>query len=203
MLDWKSEVLLAEGKTEEAVEAGLLVLQLSRLQAQEPGTVHGLVAVALRGYGVRIINRALRSGPLGADFRQALDAELATYDELDWFVRNLRTERAINLSASRDLFPHFPVGWQGTLLQADMLAFHDKFLPAAGEPYYISSKEFAELQQETYSTPISNSLIGLLVPAIDAAQVSANRDLALIRAANSQRAAGVSGDAGKRSDGVG
>ncbi|QEG36490.1 hypothetical protein [Bythopirellula goksoeyrii] len=181
MLDWKSRVLLVEGNIPEAVETGLLVFQLSQLQEQEPALVNGLVAVALRGMGTQIINRALRAGPLDLDLRKSLDAELATHDQLDWFIRNLKTERAVNLSAAVDLFPSFPMTWQGTMLQGDMIYFYENLLPFVSEPYYVSAKKLSNLQRDSYSTPISNSLIGLLFPALESAQIAANRDLALIR----------------------
>ncbi len=181
MLAWKSEVLLSEGKVEEAVQTGLLVFRLSRLQEQEPAVVNGLVAVALRGRGTDIINRALRTGPIGEELRSSLDTELASYDELEWFVRTLKSERPVNLSAPEDLFPHFPVAWLGTLLQADMLDFYDRLLPLSAEPAYLSAQKISALQQDSYSTAISRSLIGLLFPAMDAAHVAANRNLVDVR----------------------
>ena len=156
-------------------------MQLSRLQEQEPALVNGLVAVALRYNAISIINRALRSGPIGVESRISLGIELAKYDELDWFVRTMKSERALNLSAAIDLFPHFPVTWQGTILQADMIDFYNNYLPLAAKPMYLSSKEFSALEHESYSTPISNSLIQLLFPAIESGHEAANRDLALIR----------------------
>lgn len=181
MLRWKSEVQLAEGNVAEAVQAGLLTLRLSRLQEQEPAMVNGLVAVALRGLGIEMINRALRSGPIQEELRHSLDADLASYDELDWYVHTLKTERAYNLSSTDDLFPHFPVTWLGTLFKADIIGLYDKLLPLAAEPFYVSAEKIAAHQHDVYSIPISNSLIGLLFPAIDAAHVSANRSLVDVR----------------------
>ena len=181
MLAWKSEVLLTEGHVEEAVQTGLLVFRLSRLQEQEPAVVNGLVAVALRGIGTNMIDHALRSGPIGEELRRSLDTELVSYDELDWFVRTLKTERALNLTAPDDLFPHFPVTWLGTLLQADTIDFYEKSLPLSAEPAYLSSEKISALQQDSYSTSMSGALIGLLFPAMEAAHVSANRNLVDVR----------------------
>jgi hypothetical protein len=181
MLRWKSEVLLAEGNVEEAIQTGLLVMRLSRLKEQEPALVNGLVANAIRYYGVEIINRALRSGPIDAELRSSLDKQLASYDELDWFVRTMKSERAFNLSGAEDLFPHFPVTWQGTLFKADTIDFYEKVLPFLAEPFYVSAKKLVAYQDDVYSTPVSNSLIGLLFPGLEAAHVSANSNLALVR----------------------
>jgi hypothetical protein len=181
MLRWESDVLLAEGNVAEAVQNGLLVMRLSRLQEQEPAMVNGLKAMALRGIGIDMINRALRTGPIEGNLRRSLDTELANFDELDWFVRTLKTERAYNLSAADDLFPHFPVTWQGTLLKADTIDFYEKSLPLSGKPAYQSAEKISALQQVSYSTPISISLIGLLFPGMNAAHVSANRSLVDVR----------------------
>ena len=181
MLEWKSKVSLVEGNIAEAVDTGLLVFRLSRLQEQEPALVNGLVAVAERGMGTQIINRALRSGPIDLDLCKSLDTELATYDQLDWFVRTLKTERALNLSAAVDLFPSFPMTWQGTLLQGDMIRFYEKLLPLSVEPFYLSAEKLSALQQTSGSTPISSNLIALLFPASESAYISANRNLAFVR----------------------
>lgn len=181
MLRLKLDVLLAEGNVAEAVKTGLLVMRLSRLQEQEPALVNGLKAMALRGIGIDMINRALRTGPIEADLRRSLDQELASYDELDWFVRTMKSERALNLSGADDLFPHFPITWQGTLFKADTIDFYEKSLPLLGKPAYQSSEQLSALQQVSYSTPMSISLIGLLFPGLDAAHIAANRNLVDVR----------------------
>lgn len=181
MLDWKTQVELADGNIDQAMKTGMLVLRLSRLQEQEPALQNGLVAIAIRAKGVDLLNLAIRSGPVSKEQRDALDDELATLDGLDWYVNVLKTERAVNLSAARDQFPLFPMTWQGTLLQADMIGFYEQFLPLAAQPAYLSVEKISALEKKSYSTPISTTLIKLLFPAIEAANISANRNLVSIR----------------------
>jgi hypothetical protein len=181
MLRWQGEVLLAEGKISKAVEAGVLALRLSRMQEEDPALVSGLVAVANRLNAIYLLNQALRTGPISAEKHAELDHTLARFDDLNWYVKVLKTERAVNLSAARDLFPHFPVTWMGTLFQADLLDLYDHLLPLADQPAYLSAKNIAALEPDSDGKWAWNVLLKLFFPAIQAANNAANRNLAEVR----------------------
>jgi hypothetical protein len=175
-------VLLAEGKTEEAIQTGLTILQLARLHEGEPALVNGLVAIAVRGIGMNEINLALRAGPISAELHQRLDEVLARQDDPQRIVRMMKTERAINLSASQDMFAEgWWVPWLGKGLQLDMLDLYDRLLPEMARPWHESYPQIAHFGNTFHRTPVSGTLIQLLVPALRAALDSVYRDLAMVR----------------------
>jgi len=103
LLDYRTTVLLAQGKREEAAQSAIALLRLARHYDQEPMLVGYLVAIACRGMAHGVANRVLRSGPLADSARDALDAELARHDMWASFGRALKSERACGLSAFNDM----------------------------------------------------------------------------------------------------
>ena len=61
-LNWRIEVLLADGKREQAVDRGVQVLRLARLYEAEPSMVAFLVAIAMRGQVTQQMYDALPAG---------------------------------------------------------------------------------------------------------------------------------------------
>ena len=141
-------------------------MRLSRLQEQEPQWSTDLSAWPCAGIGVDMINRALHAGPIGTELRGSLVASSpVTMNSTGLYARSKRSGLS-NLSAGDDLFPHFPVTWLGTLLKGDMIDLYEKLLPLAAEPFYISAEKISAIQQDSYSTPMSISLIGLLFSGV-------------------------------------
>ena len=130
---------------------------------------------------MRDLNRVLRSGALSSDLRLQLDQELAAHDDALWLVNALKTERAYNLEASSDLFSAFPMTWQGRLLQGDMLSLYEELLPILAKPWYESNYEFDSIIAHSYSTPISDSMVQLMFPALQAAHDAYHRTIAEMR----------------------
>jgi hypothetical protein len=178
---WQIAVAIADGHYDGAAQQGIKMLKLARLRDAEPTITNGLLSLALRGVAVRDINRVLRSGEVSPETRLLLDQELAEHDDPLWFVRVLKTERAYNLDASGDLFPHFPVTWAGRLLQADTLDMYEDLLTVLARPRYESRGELEAAFQRSYSTPISESLVMLLKPSLQAARDSFDRTVAQMR----------------------
>jgi len=112
---------------------------------------------------------------------EEMDKELAQHDDLEWLIETLKSERLFSLRMSAEQFGRFPMEWQGKLLQADILIMYEKLLPELRKPWYESAEARAELANQSYSTPLSTTMIELLFPAIEAAHVAANRNLVMVR----------------------
>lgn len=183
-LRWQIAVLLAEGKQEEAVEAGLVILRLARLYEGEPAMVNGLVVIAIRAIAIKEINLALRAGPISAELREQLDDELARQDDPQRICRVMKTERAINLSNSKDLFQARLLPWSGAGLHVDMIDFYDRLLPLLDRPWHETQSQLHGLTTNDANdsdSSISSNLIELLQPALLAGIEYENRSTALLR----------------------
>jgi hypothetical protein len=101
-LQWRNEVLLAEGKHEEAVEQGVELLRLARLYDGEPLMVNYLAGVAVRGIAVNMLYDALAAGPVRPELHAALEKELALHDTPQRIVHALKTDRAYSASLAAD-----------------------------------------------------------------------------------------------------
>ena len=182
ILRWRITMQLAEDKIGEAVQTGLTILRLARLYEGEPALVNGLMAIAMRGYGIDGINRALRAGPILAELRQQLDAELARQDDPQWIVRMMKTERAVNQSLSGGMVAEgWWVPWLGKSLQLDMLDYYDRLLPVMARPWHESYSQVAHLDNITHRSPVSGTLIQSLIPAIQSTLDAVYRDVAMLR----------------------
>ncbi len=178
---WQMVVAIADEDYDRTAQIGINTLQLARLYDQEPMLVSGLVALALRGVAVRDLNRVLRSGEISPETRLLVDQELAGHDDPMWFVNVLKTERAYSLDTSGDLFPHFPMTWQGRILKGDILSMYEELLPIVTKPWHESRYEIQEPFDRSYSTPISTTMIQLYTPALNAAHEAYHRTIAEIR----------------------
>ena len=91
-----------------------MILRLARHYDREPALVNGLVAIAVRDAAADSLNLVLRAGPISAEVRQQLDQELAFHEDPTWIQHVMKTERVINLSASRShVFPGLVVAVDG------------------------------------------------------------------------------------------
>lgn len=180
---WKITVLLTEGKQDDALRAGLVILRLARHYDNEPALVNGLVACAVRNVAADSLGLVLQAGPISAEVRKQLDKELARQEDPAWIQQVMKTERVVNLSLSRSLFAEaWWLPWMGRGLEVDTLDFYQRLLPAFSQPWYKSRDEIRSLNTDiSYSTPVSGSLITLLEPALESACVSFNRSTAMLR----------------------
>jgi hypothetical protein len=182
-LRWKITVLLAEGKQEEALETGLVILRLARHFGGEPALVNGLIALAVRGVAAESLNLILRSGPISAEVREKLDQELALHDDPTWIQQVMKTERAITLSTSRSMFAEgWWLPWMGRGLEVDMLDFYQRLLPILTQPWHKARAEIQNINTDvSYSTPMSGTLVVLLEPSLVSAIVAFHRNTATLR----------------------
>lgn len=135
----KARVLLlqSQGKHEEALESGILMLRLSRHAEREPTLVAFLVAQACRGIGVEVANGVLRGGPAPAGLRQKLDTELALHEGAEAFQWALVSERAFGMDnfqtvPARNFWP-MRIMWDDD--QTAYLDMMDQHLALASQPY--------------------------------------------------------------------
>lgn len=90
----RAALLTAEGKRDEAVETSILLLRLARHFDRCPVLVSHLVSVAIQGMALDATNRTLQAGPVAAETRKTLDAELALDEPMKGFRRVLTGEHA-------------------------------------------------------------------------------------------------------------
>ena len=96
LLAWRNEVLVADGKYDEAIQNGIEALRFARLHDEEPTLVSYLVSIAMRGIAVNQLYDDLASGKVSPKAHAALEHELALQDDPNRLVRSLKTERALS-----------------------------------------------------------------------------------------------------------
>ena len=97
--------MATDGNSDEAARLALATFRLARHFERNPALVSYLVAIVIQGMAAESANRALQTGPVSKEVRQALDAELAVQERMEGYARMIRTERAFDL----DSFPRLAV----------------------------------------------------------------------------------------------
>jgi hypothetical protein len=181
VLNYRSMLLVAEGKRDEAVRTALVIFRLARHFDRNPTIVGYLVAIAVRGIAVRSANDALQAGPVSKEVREALDAELATQERMEGFVWAMKSERCCGIAMGDEL----PGGsvWLigvgiGKMWKSAYLDMFPTYISLAGSP-----APFREIEQAIDQTIDSNKsfMNSLLQPAIKAAFSAVARTRASIR----------------------
>jgi tetratricopeptide (TPR) repeat protein len=95
VLEWRANLLLSQGKLDEAVQSGLVALRLADHYSRNPTVVGYLVALTARNIALGTINLALQSGRVSEGTRGALDADLALQESLESYIRMVKGFRAI------------------------------------------------------------------------------------------------------------
>jgi hypothetical protein len=186
LLAWRGEVLLADGQHQQAVENGLRALRLARLHENEPTLVAYLVAIAMRSIAVAQVYDALSAGPVSEELHQALDTELAKYDDPQQFVEMMATERAVSadwLDSHRGNVPSLLFdlfGWHLKSYQVGVLDVMDEQMGLAAQPWYQISERFGASDGPAPQTG-HGTLADLLMPAVKAAYQARARSLAVSR----------------------
>jgi hypothetical protein len=182
---WQIVVLAREGKTDDAVRRGVDLLKLARLHESEPMLVSYLVTIAVRGVAVHEVNKALRAGPVSAEVRAELDAELARADDPQSFAKALVTERAVALEAMGPMNSQVPplvVAWLGWPVKQQYMGAYDLLdvvIDEAKRPWQQFRQ--AVVVGHLNSTP-RGTLGELLWPGLIAGVEARTRDLAQMRA---------------------
>ena len=182
---WQIVVLAREGKTDDAVRRGVDVLKLARLHESEPMLVSYLVTIAVRGVAVDSLNKALRSGPVSAEVRATLDAELARADDSQSFAKMLVTERAValqSMDAATSQVPPLVVSWLAWPVKQKFMGAYDMF----DEIVVEAQQPWSQFRRAVIHGGLANNPHGvlgdLLLPALQAGVQARDRDLTQIRA---------------------
>jgi hypothetical protein len=94
----------------------------------------------------------------------------------------MKTERALNLSASQGIFAEaWWLPWLGIGLQLDTLDFYDRMLPVLVRQWHKSYLQIARLDNVIHRTPISGTMNQLMMPALQAGLDAIWRDVATLR----------------------
>lgn len=99
----RAELLISQGRFDDAVSGYLVLLRLTRHWQQDPLLIGYLVTIASKSAAMDGINEVLRSGTISSASRKALDDELARHDSLESLAHALRSERAYSLETVREL----------------------------------------------------------------------------------------------------
>jgi hypothetical protein len=191
LLEWRAEVLLAEGKNEAVVEQGIELLRLARLHDAEPMLVSYLVGVAVRNYAINMLYDALAAGPVRAELHVALDNELALHDTPQRIVHALKTDRAFSASVAMDASANPALN--------QMAPFYAGLVDWPMKRYFIGAMDYLDTQVALVeqSWPNASKQIGragasgetglgvmadLLIPAIQASYEAEARITGVMRA---------------------
>ncbi len=154
VLSARTVLLVSQGKRDEALRTGILLLRLSRHFQREPFPAGYLVALACSDAGARMADLALRGGKASEDARRALDAELACHEGTQSYVWALRSGHAGKIDERRQT-----IRWLNYRLSMQALRAADAFdrvnapdarAALASQPYW---KAVAKMPQLAKSVP--------------------------------------------------
>jgi hypothetical protein len=103
LLQARIRLQVAQGEQHDAMQTCLLLLRLTRSYDGSLFLGNQLVVCAARSVAVEAANRVLRSGPVDAKDREALEAELILHDSHAGYVKSLKKERALGMALYSDV----------------------------------------------------------------------------------------------------
>jgi hypothetical protein len=184
--DWRTAVMIAEGKSQQAAQVGLESLRIARLHDSEPLLINYLVSVALSSLAIQDLYDALAAGPISPQLHAAIDEELVKHDDPQRMARVLTTERAYAISTLDPWLGEanrFIVGFIGWPIKQYYIGILDAYvdqLDMATNPWYEMRNQF--VKRGANSRPTGHGVLAdLAIPALDAAYQSNARNLALVR----------------------
>jgi hypothetical protein len=173
---WEMEVAVAEGKHDQAVDKGVQILRLAQLHNAEPCLTASMIGFAVRGVMAQRIYEALAAGPISAETRDRLNAELERFENKTGFSDTLKSERALNISGIggiRGLLNGWPLS-----APAESLQYFEQILPLADISWH-------KVQTTPSARRALNGgqgwVVGLMAPAMQAWFEAANRTTAIMR----------------------
>lgn len=188
-VNWRMEVLVGEGKSDEAVQMGIQLLKLARLYNSEPLLINYLLGIAVRGIAVHAIYDALSAGSVSPETLTALDQELAWLDDPQELAQVLKTERAFAISATNESGVMMAndansiwvklVGWPVKSMYVDSLGVFDDQFALPGDEWFEIRECFNS--DGTWDGSKHGILGTLLGPGLGAAYSAHSRNLANVR----------------------
>jgi hypothetical protein len=186
-IHWRTQMLVAEGRREEALDLGLKLLRLSELNESEPTMMSFLVTIVVRNIALQNIFEALSAGPVSEETHQHIDEALGRIaqgrPDLDYV---LRTERAVSSTSMDQVGEMIPspissvLGWSVKRHFIDAVESYEPLFEVAGLPWYELKPMFAAGELTARSE--GGVLAELLLPSLQASFKAASRDAAMIRA---------------------
>ncbi len=173
ILAWKTRILVAQDKPDEAVESSLQSLRLARLSSQEPMLVSQLVTIACRGIAIASIDEIVANENLSVDTVTRLNDELELHDSFAGYKKCLLGERAYGIESTSEL---------GILQQAHggrgYLKVIANEIEDAGKETFEQNNDF----ETEYSTWRDGHLGFMLIPALKQMRYAISRTRGQIRA---------------------
>jgi hypothetical protein len=190
-VSWRMEVLVGDGRADEAVKLGIQLLKVARLYNGEPLLINYLVGVAIRNIANNAIYEAVSAGNVSTETLTALDRELTLLDDSDELAHVLKTEQAFSISVASEsgVFPQADeinstivklVGWPVKSIFVDALGVFDDQFALPGDEWFEIRDRFKP--DGTWDGSKHGILGELLAPGLGAVYVAHSRNLANIRA---------------------
>jgi hypothetical protein len=189
-VNWRMEVLVGEGRADEAVRLGVRLLKVAQLYKGEPLLVNHLLGIAIRGIATNAIYEALSAGDVSPETLTTLDQELTLLDDPQQLAGVLKTEQAFAVSATSEsgivmgdqINPTWLklVGWPVKSMFIESLGVFDDQFALQGDEWFEIRDQFNP--DGTWNDSKHGILGSLLSPALGAAYVAHSRNLANIRA---------------------
>ena len=183
-LHWRMAIAIADRRADDAVTIGCQLLTLARLYESEPGVIHMLVSMALRGMAAESLARALTSGEVAAERHAELDRELALHEQINNLTGALTSERAISIDMLKS---HIDAGGGVLAVISPMklqtrpvLDFYDAALPLVERPWFESHTQLGRVNAQLTQSKLA-VMAESLAPSIQAAFDASNRTLAVMR----------------------
>lgn len=177
ILQSRTILLIAEGRTEDALAVQLDALRLARLPFREPTLLSYLIGIACSRNSAAGANSVLQAAPVSEAARRTLDAELALLDDPALIRRAFRNERAYALSSVREMSANiiWLTGWARNDLMDMMLDLFDDQFRKLDLPYRQAKAEPASAAVIGGRWNPLRSLAVLLEPALDSTREATER----------------------------
>ena len=179
LLNLQTDLLIFEGKRDEALRTSVITLQLGRQLEHEPFLVGFLVSLGVRGGALDRINQILLDGPISDETSQLLKNELAKNDDMAGFAQCLKSERVQSVASFRNLSPAGMPLWYVKNWESDYLEMMASELAMGPKPQFAITNELSE--QNTRITSSYGPLVQLVFPSLQASREAMDRVRAQVR----------------------
>ncbi len=168
----QADLLIFGGQREEALQTCVQVLQYGRQLENEPFTVGFLISLAVRGAALNKINQILVAGPISAESHTRLTDELAQNDDMQGFIRCLKSERVHGIASFREMsIAKLPL-WYVRNWESDYLDMMATELEMGASPKHDIENELATQQT---ALAAATMLTRLAHPALQATREALDR----------------------------
>jgi hypothetical protein len=183
VLQTRSALLIAQGRSGEAIATQILMLRLARGWRREPLIMGFLVTAVCEQTAIDSINRILQAAAIPEHFRKSLDRELALHDTKEGYIWALQSERCYALASTWEM-PGMDIwltrGFVNDLC-LKLIELFDRHLQLARQPAGGASSQRGKPPVATRGANPLGAIAQMLEPALNAARDPAERKPALAR----------------------